>query len=200
MKQLWSRFVHFLYAHVLHADDTPHRIALGAAIGMFVAITPTPGVQMALTLALATLFRANKVVGLPLVWLSNPVTALPILVPCWQVGRALTASDAASHQDVVQRLRESFTLGEQGMISHLFEKDFWLEFLGFMAEFGLELWVGCLIIGGAVGLVTYFVTRWGVTEYRQRRRVRKIYRSVMRSRVRQARLRRGLVPRRQAAV
>lgn len=188
MKQLWSRLVHFLYSHVLHADDTPHRIALGAAIGMFVAITPTPGIQMALTLALATLLRANKVVGLPLVWLSNPVTAIPILLPCWHVGRAVTASSARDGQAVARVLQESFTFGERGIVAHLFEKEFWLGLARFMVEFGLELWVGCLIVGAAVGLLTYFVTRWGVTEYRQRRRVRRIHRNVMRARVRQAKV------------
>lgn len=185
VKQLWSRFIHFLYAHVLHANDTPHRIALGVAIGMFVAITPTPGIQMALTLALATLLKANKIVGLPLVWLSNPVTAIPILLPCWHVGRTLVPTSEGNWHVVARRLSDLFVFGERGLVAHLFEKEFWLGLGRFTLEFGLELWVGCLVVGAAFGILTYFVTRWGVTEYRQRRRVRKIYRNVMRSRVRQ---------------
>lgn len=201
MKQLWARFIHFLYAHVLHADDTPHRIALGVAIGTFVAITPTPGIQMALTIALAALLRANKVVGLPMTWVSNPLTAVPINLLCWRVGRAILASSRTDQETVARKLQELFTFGEQGAVARFLEIEFWRQGFSFLVEIGLDLWIGCLVVGGLVGLVVYFVTRWGVTEYRQRRRVRKIYRSVMRSRVRQAKVRRrALAAARQPAV
>jgi len=59
---------------VLQVHDTPHRIGLGVATGIFVAWTPTVGFQMALTVALAWLVGANKVVGVPFVWISCPPT------------------------------------------------------------------------------------------------------------------------------
>ena len=58
----------FIVKNILHADDPPERLAMGAAIGMFVTFTPTVGFQMMLTLFLSWLFRANKVIGLPIVW------------------------------------------------------------------------------------------------------------------------------------
>ena len=75
----------FIYHNVLHADDPPHRLALGAAIGVFVAFTPTVGLQMMLTVSLAWLLRANKVIGLPVVWISNPATLVPIYYSCYVV-------------------------------------------------------------------------------------------------------------------
>jgi uncharacterized protein (DUF2062 family) len=155
---------------------------------------------MAIIFALCALVRANKIVGLPMAWITNPVTAIPIYLPCWKLGSWLTSSGAGDHQTVTQKLHEFLRIGERGVLAHVFEADFWNGVLRLLMEFGLELWIGCLIVGTAAGIVAYFVTRWGVTEYRQRRRVRKIYRSVMRSRVRQAKIRRGAVPRRQAAV
>jgi uncharacterized protein (DUF2062 family) len=157
---------------------------------MFVAITPTICFQTAITLALAALFRANKVVGLPIVWLTNPVTAVPIYLPCWSLGRWLTSSSEADSRAVTQKLQELFTIGEQGVLAHVFDMEFWRGVFQVLMEFGLELWLGCLVVATVAGVLTYFVTRWGVTEYRQRRRVRKIYRSVMRARVRQAKVRR----------
>ena len=48
---LWQteRFIKY---RVLHVDDTPHRIALGVALGFFVTWTPTIGVQIVLILLL----------------------------------------------------------------------------------------------------------------------------------------------------
>ena len=42
-----------LAQRVLTLDDTPHSIALGTAIGMFVGLTPTVGIQMVVVLAVA---------------------------------------------------------------------------------------------------------------------------------------------------
>lgn len=47
----------FFYHNVLHADDPPHRLALGAAIGVFVAFMPAVGFQMMINFFLAWLLR-----------------------------------------------------------------------------------------------------------------------------------------------
>ena len=78
MSDIWRRTRRFLIVKVLHANDTPHRIALGIAIGVFIGLTPTVGLQMIIALALATALRANKVVCIPMVWITNPVTLVPI--------------------------------------------------------------------------------------------------------------------------
>jgi uncharacterized protein (DUF2062 family) len=51
----------------------PHHAALGMAIGMAVAWTPTIGVQMFITAALCCLFGANIPLGVVLSWSSNPI-------------------------------------------------------------------------------------------------------------------------------
>ena len=79
----------FVFHNMLHCDDPPHRIALGVAIGMFFTLTPFIGVQMVLVVGAAWLLRANKVVGIPLVWISNPATFVPIFYPCYVIGRTL---------------------------------------------------------------------------------------------------------------
>ena len=55
---------HFVYHSLLHADDPPRPLALGMALGMFVAFTPTFGIQMVLAGFLCWLLRANKAVGI----------------------------------------------------------------------------------------------------------------------------------------
>jgi len=81
-----KRIEKFFIYRVLHVDDTPHRIALGVAVGIFVTWTPTIGFQMILTVLLSWLLGANKLVGVPFVWISNPVTLPPIYGPNCYVG------------------------------------------------------------------------------------------------------------------
>lgn len=188
MHPIWKRSRFFVYKHVLHADDSPHRIALGAALGMLVGLSPTVGFQMVIAIALATLLRANKAVCVPVVWITNPLTALPIYGACWELGHTLTRVPAAGDgSHFAMELAALTRHTGQGIWSRLFQAEFWSDLFRIMFEFGVELWVGCLVVGVIAGIVTYFATRWGVTEYRQRRRVRKIHRNIRRERIQKAR-------------
>ena len=67
-----------MFRSILMLEDTPHSIALGTAIGLFIAWTPTVGIHMILVVSLALFLRANKVAGLIAVYISNPLTLAPI--------------------------------------------------------------------------------------------------------------------------
>lgn len=75
---------------------TPHDIALGAAIGMFVAFTPTFGVQMLLAAAIATLLRTSRPAAMIPVWITNPITMGPIYAFTWYVGTLLSPASATA--------------------------------------------------------------------------------------------------------
>ncbi len=192
VKAFWKKTRRFFYKHVLHADDSPNRIALGAAVAMLVAFSPTVGFQTVIAIALATVLRANKAVCIPIVWITNPVTIVPIYGACWELGRALTnMPQTANGGNVALALAELSGHANEGIWARLFETEFWSRLLHIMFEFGFELWVGCLAVGAVAAFMTFFAARWGVTEYRQRRRVRRIYRNIRRARIRKARSRGG---------
>ena len=187
MKDAWKRTRYFFYKRVLHADDTPHRIALGAGVAMLVAFSPTVGFQTVIAIALATLLRANKAVCIPIVWITNPLTILPIYGACWDLGRTLMIAPAAGNgSNFAAKLVDLARHTDQGVWPHLFATEFWSRLLRLMLEFGVELWVGCLAVGAVAAFLTYFATRWTVTEYRQRRRVRRIFRNIRRARMQRA--------------
>jgi uncharacterized protein (DUF2062 family) len=52
----------------------PHRISLGMAIGVFIAITPTIPFHTVLAVFLAALLRGSKLAAALGVWVSNPLT------------------------------------------------------------------------------------------------------------------------------
>ncbi len=148
---------------VLHADDPPHRLALGIALGLFVTFLPAIGLQMVLVVFLAWLCRANKLVGLPLVWISNPVTFIPIYYPCYVLGCKFLGMPVVS--DEWDKLTEkslspdvTATLGSR-------IRFWWDSVLDFAGPLGL----GCLVVASVVGILSYYISLFAIRSYRLRR-------------------------------
>ena len=70
-----KRFFRYLYDRFVRLHGSPRQIAWGAALGFFVAMSPTMGIQTYIAVPLAALFRISKVAAATTVWLSNPLTA-----------------------------------------------------------------------------------------------------------------------------
>lgn len=154
------RLKRFFVYRVLHVDDTPHRIALGVAIGVFVAWTPTIGLQMILTVLLAAAFRANRVVGVPFVWISNPLTIGPIYGPNFLLGKFLLGGDYHA-PDFRQAMTASGSWWGQTFVNGLVA---WWTATWDALE---PLWLGSLVVGLLLGVIAYFSMRYAVTSYRR---------------------------------
>jgi uncharacterized protein (DUF2062 family) len=83
------RFARSFYDRFVRLHGSPEDIAWGAALGLFVAMTPTMGIQTYLAVPLAALFRISKVAAAATVWLTNPVTAPFIYGLNYMVGATL---------------------------------------------------------------------------------------------------------------
>ena len=152
----------FIVHNILHADDPPHRLALGLAIGAFVAFTPTLGLQMVLAGMLSWLLRANKVVSVAAVWVSNPATIVPIYGSAYYVGCWV--------------LRQ--TPGDREWLTGLLHPpEGWLQATRFyweqMASIARPMWVGGILVGLVCGYVMYVVAERTISWYRARRAHRK---------------------------
>lgn len=152
------RIRRFILVNLLHANDPPHRLALGCAIGMFVAFTPTIGLQMVITIFLAWLLRANKVVGVPIVWISNPATFMPMYYWCYLFGCWIL------HWDAINRAWwHALTHPPPGWLASM---AFYWSRLGQVA---IPLWLGCVVIGLLLAYPTYYIVYNVVRTYRLRR-------------------------------
>ncbi len=192
MSRFRRKAMKFLYGRVLHADDTPHRIALGAAVGTFVGFSPTMGFQTVIALAVSAILRANKAICVPLVWITNPLTFVPIYWFCWRVGASvLPTGEGADGSAVLARMTSA---ANSVTLTRMLEWSFWAKAAEFVVGLGAELWVGCAIVGVLGAAVAYGLTLWGVVAYRRRRGERIIRRSEHRARrfVRARRPNRGL--------
>jgi uncharacterized protein len=157
VRRQYRRWRRFLTHNILHTDDSPHKIALGMAIGAFVTFTPTVGVQMAVVLLLAWLLRANKVVGLPVVWLTNPATIVPFYWLCYEIGRILLGTPPVGQQWWLEMA--SPPAGWLAIVQFYWSR-FW--------QIGWPLWVGGCIVGLIAALPAYYLTYYGVRSFRMR--------------------------------
>ena len=63
---------------LLHVEESPSRVALAFALGVFIAFSPLLGIHTGLAIAIALLFRLNKVAILAGAWTNNPWTIAPM--------------------------------------------------------------------------------------------------------------------------
>ena len=168
----------YLEYKIVHIDDSPAKIALGLAIGLFVAWTPLLGLHILIVLALAVLLRANKFVALTSVWVSNVFTFAIIYYPAYLLGRAVCSvfpyQSRLSSQEVSEAFNKLFA--PTNILTGFFTKDYWRQFWSLTKTIGPELWLGCFLLGGLVALVASLICYKLVKNHRAKsphRRYRK---------------------------
>lgn len=85
----WRRLFRYLFIRFLRIRSSPEAIARGVAAGAFTGSFPLLGIQSIAGIALAALFRGNKMVAAASTWISNPITFVPLFALNFQVGRWL---------------------------------------------------------------------------------------------------------------
>lgn len=136
---------------ILMLDDTPHSIALGTSIGMFIGMTPTVGIQMILVLITAFLtrpcLRFNQVAAIVTVYISNPLTSVPIYWFNYKVGTLFIEGDLPP--DAFSQI-----LKYKGF------NQWWDAVVTLFVEIGAPLIVGSLVVASICGVLTYPAMRW----------------------------------------
>ncbi|HOK96077.1 MAG TPA: DUF2062 domain-containing protein [Anaerohalosphaeraceae bacterium] len=165
------RFVKF---RIFHLEDSPERIARGAAIGLFFAYLPLLGLQMILAFLTAKWTKANKAVAVMTTWVSNPLTAMAVFYPCYRIGRVvLSLFHKKAEVDAEQLefiLEEHLSFWE--MIWHLFSYDYWKHLAAILAKIGLEIFIGGVILGIFIAAAGYWLTYKIIISYRRRKKKR----------------------------
>ncbi|KAA3633722.1 MAG: DUF2062 domain-containing protein [Proteobacteria bacterium] len=132
IRGMWgmSRFSHWLKDENLWHINR-RSVSLGVGIGLFFCYWPIP-VQMLLALVAAIAIRANLPISVALVWVTNPLTVLPMYAPAYLLGAWLLDQPLHSISELTFA-----TLGRN------------LE----------ALWLGCLIIGTMLSITGWALVR-----------------------------------------
>ncbi|MFN0198655.1 MAG: DUF2062 domain-containing protein [Planctomycetaceae bacterium] len=151
----WWKSPRMLLRTILQLDDTPHSIALGTTVGMWIGMTPTVGIQMALVMIVVFLtrpfFRFNVMAAIVTVYISNPITMIPLYWFHYKVGTLFMEGTVT---------REHFTsIMQSEQIT-----DSWWAVWNLMVALGWPMILGSLVVATVCSIATYpsmwFLIRW----------------------------------------
>lgn len=144
-RRLYRRAADWLLRH----QGTPYNLAMGFAVGLFVALTPTVGIQMILGASIAHLLRANRALPVALAWISNPLTMGPLYYFNYRVGLLFLPGD--------EQAGKAFVDSISGV--SLTRPSEWWDAIVLMGRelWGVAgvLWAGSLVVAGIAALIAY---------------------------------------------
>ncbi len=156
----WARFrswLGHLHFRLVTIEDTPHSIALGVAIGIFFGFTPLWSLKTLLSIAVAWLFKSNKIAAAISVQLHDLILPFMPAIYLWEYKFGFWAM----HGHWPQRIN----------FRTLALRDYFHWELFFTV--GRPLLVGSLIIGLPSATIIYFICRGLVTTHRASREKEK---------------------------
>ncbi len=164
----WRRFRERA-THVLHLDEEPSRLAAGMAVGVFIGVTPFYGIHTILALAVAFVFRLNKVATITGAWINLPWFAPFVYGFSLKLGEALLSGDFssfswASMSALAEAARAYLHASPRASLGEL-----WRLMWDMLFVASRPLFVGTTIVGVVAGLVTYLVTLEAVRDVRRLR-------------------------------
>jgi len=154
MRQGWRR--------LMRLEGSPQAIAMGMAVGVLVAFSPTVGFQMIIAGFLAAALRANPAPAVAAVWITNPLTIPPIFAATYSLGRLFWPGRHIDIHAVLSRFVHDLSRLE---FYELFSQ--FRELLELGVDVLVPMFIGGLIVGVAGGAVSYPITLALVTRARR---------------------------------
>ena len=135
IKKLKNHFI-----EVLKIKKSPHSLALGFAIGTFISIIPTPGLNILIGLLILTIFpKVSKLSLLGAIFFWNPVLTIPIYTLAYKLGDIIFSNEPIIRFNIV--------------------------FLDYVYNLSRRLLLGSLILATFFSILSYFIVRILVRKY-----------------------------------
>ena len=118
-----ARIGKYWYLRVVRLKAEPHNIAIGLALGIFVGFLPIIPFQSVVVIALAVIFRGNKLAAWVATFISNPVDMVPFYLMLFVIGKFMLTTvgfhfdpDQYSLEFVRVNIIERIAAGDMGML------------------------------------------------------------------------------------
>jgi uncharacterized protein (DUF2062 family) len=85
-RRSWARSIRYIGLRLKRLPASPHRIALGFAVGVFVVFTPFLGLQLIICILLAWMLRGSVLAAVMGSLVGNPLTYPPIWIATYSLG------------------------------------------------------------------------------------------------------------------
>ena len=173
-KKGWRRALDYFIHRVKRIPDTPHKIAIGIATGVFCSFTPFFGLHFFLAAFVAYIFKGNIVAALFGTFFGNPVTWPFIASFSVKLGQIILGYPVTNFETFLEHFVAAYDATIQGVKS-LFgygESD-WALLYSFFRELFLPYFIGGFVLGLIAALFTYFVFRPIIYAYKVTRKKKK---------------------------
>lgn len=147
-----KRLTRYWYLRIIRQNASARNIALGLALGVFVGAMPIIPFQTFTIVALAFVFRTNKLSAWLATCYSNVFTMVPFYSFLFVVGDLILPFEGVTFDPNRLAMKELIATG-------------WDAFLVILT--------GGLIFGVLAGTMTYFFSLYGIRRYRRLRRERR---------------------------
>ncbi len=175
----WARVFRYIGLRLRRLPDTPHKIALGIAVGVFACFTPFFGFHVATAILLALIVRANFLAAFLGTFFGNPPSFFVIATINFRIGHWLLDTGDGAHAEAQQAKSVLQLFGDAFL-------DLWQNFKAVFTSAPVDLtnlvdfFYGVMVpytVGGIVpGIVTatffYFLTKPLINAYQHRRKGR----------------------------
>ena len=124
----------------------------------------------------AAILRANKLSGIPWLFLSNPFSAVPVYYSTWWVGNLILTGGKASSEGgraAVEKLVEA-TTQVSGSMKQFLSPQYWSMVGDTLIMLGYELWIGGFAVGAATGAIAYPIALKAIKGYRARQEEKRL--------------------------
>jgi len=155
------RYFRDQFRGIFQVKESPHRIALAFALGVFMGISPLLGLHYIGGIMLAWLFRLNKLVAAIGVTVNNPWTIVPISSFCAWFGAKLLGINQ------VLPAVDWNSLSLTHIISKMTDMDSFLIIIDKLMPLIKSFFVGSFIICILSAIISYFMIKVLVVRYRK---------------------------------
>lgn len=131
------------FKKILSLDAHPGHISTAFAVGVFISFTPFFGIHTPMAIALAFIFRLNKVACITGAWVNTPLTIVPVLLASYNLGRFLRGKSGGE-------------LSFSNLDWHTLQ------------PYAKSILLGSSILGFIAAGASYFICYWLVTFFRRK--------------------------------
>jgi uncharacterized protein (DUF2062 family) len=132
-----------LFRKFMDLDDSPDKIALSFAIGVFIAFSPLLGTHLILVFLIILVFRVSKVAILTGALINNPWTIVPMYTAGTFLGFIIL------HQPLAEFPK--FSLSDFSSLPDFFDK---------FKKILYPYLIGCTALGLIVAIIGFFIVRF----------------------------------------
>lgn len=108
-RRSWARSIRYIGLRLKRLPASPHRIALGFAVGVFMVFTPFLGLQLILCILVAWMVRGSILAAVMGSLVGNPLTYPSIWIATYSLGIMLIGDSTPFQLTILQERAGDFT-------------------------------------------------------------------------------------------